>query len=348
MFCKFTHTIAVVLALLAIPVHAEVAVIEGVDDDQFQELLTVWLSGKGEVALHGMAELANDDNLAAQIFIGQTSDAHISGHIFETLDRHARHAITHKDDGSLFGKRWLRVAAKRHPLAKALIELSSIETMDAAFAYLQTHDEHYRMASTLGILLFQGYFDAVFTAAENGWVEKISEFSVFSSIAVLTFQGEPTKEMQIRIERLYPNLNLTESTPEFAEFAMWGRPVGSFGGKNLMGYPESLLADRDLYERLENYTVNDERMEAARFLCNHVCPESLPTCGSALKAHQFAYTRYWERNYSPVEALVSTERYRASDRFVLDMRRLLLQTKQAPEAIRPIDACFADFLTLEP
>ncbi|MCB9960204.1 MAG: hypothetical protein H6843_16535 [Rhodospirillaceae bacterium] len=94
--------------------------LEGADSPVFQTALDRWLQGDDERSLPVLAQLANDENLAAQILLGAIYDrALIRTPWLAALSRSEERALFRFDDGR-FGVPWLRYAAARAEVAELL------------------------------------------------------------------------------------------------------------------------------------------------------------------------------------------------------------------------------------
>lgn len=343
----FAFTFSVGLASWALS--AEDVSIEGSSDPAFRELMTTWLLGYDEAALNGLAELAHEDHLAAQIFLGQITGVarHTSDHILLGLDRSERQALTAKDDGSRFGIRWLRVAQDRHPLAWSLANYGHVERYQKALEYFLEHGEVFMQATVLPRLVSQGQHQAVLNYASKGQINEFYKPIVATFIRVSLFLGYPIPGgPEGPLVQEYASTEDITSKRQL-EFTFWGRPKGisreSEDGKQA-AYVEAILRDAALLGRLEKYAQSDIRLKPALELCSRICPGDAVSCTVALKAHIFVYSRFWSSSHSPVEALLATSDYRDSARYPADMRRLLLQSEHNPSDVQPLDACFAHYL----
>ncbi|EFL90113.1 hypothetical protein [Ahrensia sp. R2A130] len=320
------------------------------DDPNFQQVLEVWLNGNDSAALNELAKMANEDHLAAQIFLGQIVGraSHTSRDLLDGLGRDDRRAITRKNDGSRRGKSWLWVAEDRHPLAWALVNVQQPETLVQALSYLLDHDEKFPQWRGINSLINWQEMDSLFRFAAEGKIDEIYRPWVAMYIRGKLLLGKPVPGgPNGALVQEYAKIGDVYTSPAEHEFLFWGRPpkiLFDLSKGVYPGYPESLVDNASLFNRLQGISLSDVRMKPLLGLCKRICPKSAAACTVALKAHQHSFGRTLSRTHSPVEALVSTSKYRASVRFPADIRRVLSDSKQDPEALRPVDACFADFL----
>ncbi len=94
--------------------------IEGAESPAFRDALEGWLQGNDEQSLPVLADLARQENLAAQILLGTIYDRGlIRTPWLEGLSSADRRALFRYDDGR-FGVPWLRHAAERSELAELI------------------------------------------------------------------------------------------------------------------------------------------------------------------------------------------------------------------------------------
>lgn len=130
----------------------QAAVIPGQDCPAFQTALQDWLDGKDMAALTQLAELARQDNRAAQIFLARVAEeTHLHSHVTGTLPR-AERVILLRQPGGLSGKSWLNAAQEDVPLAKALLLAKNIWKRQTSAPSLLSYGETtlaLRLANTL-------------------------------------------------------------------------------------------------------------------------------------------------------------------------------------------------------
>ena len=115
---------ALVALLFACALPAKAVEIPGQNSPAFQVVLQDWLDGKDRTALAQLAELARQDNRAAQIFLARLAEeTHLHAHVTGSLPRAERIALL-RQPGGLSGKSWLKAAQVDVPLAVALQQAS--------------------------------------------------------------------------------------------------------------------------------------------------------------------------------------------------------------------------------
>lgn len=111
--------IAIVVFFLSLPA---IAAVDGEDAPDFQIAKQAWLDGQDDVAaLKLLGDLARQENLAAQLLLGLIRRGNGTQPDVDHLNSKERRALFNRMDRR-FGTPWLRIAAKRHPLAKALTQ----------------------------------------------------------------------------------------------------------------------------------------------------------------------------------------------------------------------------------
>ena len=115
--------ILAVVMLLSLGQQLSAETLEGADHPEFTAHLALWLSGEEAAPVAGFAELAQSDNLAAQVLLGLIDKrGALQGPETAWLTRTERIAQL-RASGGLSGQNWVTYAAARSPFAQALADL---------------------------------------------------------------------------------------------------------------------------------------------------------------------------------------------------------------------------------
>lgn len=340
----------IVLALVAaggFAAQAKTVQVDGANDATFRDSIQQWLNGEDLVALTRLATMANDGNLAAQIFMGVVTNGvapHTSSQLLLHMSQEQRRLLSRFTTGENAGKSWLEVAQDRHPLAKAYRDFDDNRLYQKAFDYLFAHGERFLASEAHTRYINQGGFRTALRGAEKGHYDSVSKPWLAAAVrnAAMLGLSKPSAKLREMFDGVEDAFSDTGR-----EFHFWGRPYDAIFDPNTrkrIGYPDTILSDPALHNRLRGLVVYDPRMAPVRQLCDSICPNSASGCGIALRAHISSYDRFWNKSRSPIEAFISTKDYRKSARFTGDMRRLMASEPQTPSAVAPLSVCFSDYM----
>jgi hypothetical protein len=344
---SLSRFIIFLVALGSLPIVAQKSAIAGADDPEFQTLVDLWLDGKDKVALDGMADLANDSHLAAQLFLGVITNGvanHTSSRLLLRLPQSQRNHITRLANGPHAGKPWLMAAREHHPLAQAYLDYKDQWKYKPAFDQLFTHNEWFLAYDAHVAYMNLGGLNTVLRGADRSHYDVVSKPWVAPFVQRAAQLGLPKPSAKLLAE--YAKVGDANYGTEH-EFYYWGRSEDTHidpQTKRAENYPRVILRRPALHNRLRGYVVHDPRMAPVRQLCDQICPNSSSSCGIALRAHMRSYDKFWNKSRSPINALVGTARYRKSVRFPRDMRALLSLEPTTPSAVAPLSVCFSDFM----
>lgn len=345
-------TFCALIFTLGPSIQAQEIEIDGANDTEFRSLLQDWLEGDEKTALTSLAGLAQNDHIAAQIFLGQLSN--YAPHTLLDLSRDERLALRAPKEGRKLGKSWLVKAQDRHPFAWALANTYHEENYREALTYFMNHGETYMQGHGFIKLLNKTDWATMFHFAQKGQVNEALKpwVAFYLRSSALLQQHQSTDDIipggaNGPLAQEYALIDAPTFSDTEQEFVSWGRPSnflsGHKDGKHPT-YPASILQDAPLHQRLMHLAQTDVRLAPVRDLCERVCPEEPISCTIALKAYVLGYTQFWHETHSPIEAFISTSDHRASARYTKDMRHRLLRSNRSPEESRPLSLCFANYL----
>lgn len=97
--------------------------LEGMDDPEFQGVLSLWLSGDEERAIPALAALSRDDHTASQLLLGLIDKtAAIQGPLIASLSRAERVTLL-RAKGGISGQNWIHAAARNTVIAQNWVSL---------------------------------------------------------------------------------------------------------------------------------------------------------------------------------------------------------------------------------
>ncbi|WIY26195.1 hypothetical protein [Parasedimentitalea psychrophila] len=284
-------------------------------------------------ALSQLAELARQDNRAAQIFLARVAEeTHLHAHVTGSLPRAERVALL-RQPGGLSGKSWLKTAQVDVPLALALLQSKNIREREGPAIALLTFGEITLGLRTTNVLI------------QNGFADEASN-------ALLSVEDLPKDAIVLADSlRRIPS----GRTPNYAGVSIL---PGKYRSINASDIENGITAEdrlswvqffpRDLWEGGRgaeiaiSHTINVPSLQPLAQFCRRNCSESADRC-TALGASVLS-TSYHPFS-SPLENLLSNEDYWASPRIEADVaRRLPDLTKYGPW-LRGFDACFGDEMT---
>lgn len=337
-----------------------IAPLAGAADPAFRDAVILWLNGDDSNALPALANLANADNLAAQIFLGVIDRRlHAETAWLNALGREQRNVIFRRPD-SRFGTPWLSVAAGSGSRLAALLRGPEPEpdgrfTADPALELAEL-GEPWATASFLGVLLNQGQ-----------WAEVVRMADIV-----------PAYDEQAMVWAAATHL----SDPDSADLRMDG--LQAIGADRMAGYMFLLLANpvdpavagvaegvrefaravvhgRDLSRDDAPYsdaasTFLDDWLAAAdaaallRTWCSTACPGEEAACAQDLYALLFGVHTLPYVTASPLETVVPQDVWLDTPRAmrVLDWNALGFARAHADPAATlaqlPLQACVKDRL----
>ena len=311
-----------------------VADISGQDNQRFKEALEAWLAGTDDLGvLQRLAVLANADNLAAQISLGMLHKRYeLIDDVARSISQEEFLAIMMKPDGR-FGKRWLEVAAPSSPLARLLL---SREVGDYAAHAIALADEgaiypaisYARVALNIAASNREDVVGALKALIHPKIVAYTkSEVRFFANMEisrrVLHGDGENAKELI--------GLLIELPQPDLAERMLQSTIADRIGADQLAG------AEDRLRFRGQVLMLHPDLQPVAQFL-SKTCPKNT--------AYHFGLLYYSRRGFpisdafiSPLEPIVTTDRWRASGRFTKDFLAMLRPTEPHLQNLKQLSPC---------
>ena len=311
-----------------------VADISGQDNHRYQEALEAWLSGTDDLgALQRLAGLAIADNLAAQITLGMLRKRYeIIDEVARSISQEEFRAIMTKPDGR-FGERWLEVAAPSSPFARLLLSREVADYASHAIALADEGAIYPAITSARVALNIAASSREDVVSALNALMHpKIvaytkSEVRFFANMEisrrVLHGDGENAKELiGLLIELPEPNLAdrmLQITIPDILARGQLGEDKDKvrFRGQVLMIHPD---------------------LQAVVQFLSKTCTEDT--------AYHFGLLYYSRRGFpisdaliSPLEPIVTTDRWRASGRFAKDFLKMIRPTEPHLKNLKQLSPC---------
>jgi len=318
------RTLPLICLLLLSPVVAAAQsslIIPGQSDDGFVAALGHWLEGDDTTALPALSELAQQDNRAAQVFLGQIEPlTYLHSNLTADMDRRDRIALL-RSPGGLSGRSWLAEAQQDIAFASTLLDMrgtgSRLEATAVALELGQPRQALWgvlRLRNGDGPDYFSIFPDVValslhpLIVQEGRWLG----LGVFRGMArQMRSPGELPWDAD-RYPALLQALNRTGTFPRDEELNWRFLISGSPGWDSRFG---ELPADHG------GFLAQMPMLESFLNMCDVSCPGRARTC--MMVASFVTPDPLYLYTYSPAEWAVSTEIYRAAARFGDDMRRLV-------------------------
>lgn len=262
----------------------------------FDGTLDTWLAGDDKTALTAFADLARGGDADAQLFLGQiASQAHYWPAEVAALPRKERNALL-RAPGGLSGKSWTAIAAETDPRAQAFDGVTRIGEKTGAMATLLEMGE--------------------IATVEKAWPGFISSGTDWEGALRLAMHPAASEAMRLTA----PGLDDIVKNGSAATTPL------------VMGLRRSELRWRDALVNLDLLTAEGNRisqmadMGAFVRFCETACSgDAALQCVGAIWSSSSGDPALLVT--SPVEQLLSTERYRESPRAVRDVARAINQTQ---------------------
>ncbi|NSX56384.1 hypothetical protein [Parasulfitobacter algicola] len=294
------------------PVFAWANTIPGQDAPKFQAAIDLWLDGDDTAALTVFSELARDDNTAAQIFLGQLEPLlHLHTHVTGSLSRADRIALLRQPEG-LSGKSWLERAQNDSALAAALLKSRRVgEKADAIGTLLEFNEQQSALLPLISIGN-QGNLETLAKLHENPAVTGAAKAYIESVLGAPQSIGTTSKTKQ----------------PEQSSdrILLQSIPLPSQTGSNIVA---TALAEQMALR--PEYSPIQKLCEASCVNRNRCMVGVIATLSGEPS---------WIKLASPVETLLSTERYHKSPRIRDDLkRRVTMQPLYKSGWLQNYDQC---------
>ncbi|WP_208354080.1 hypothetical protein [Pseudaestuariivita rosea] len=308
--------IAVLITLLASPAFS---VIPGQRDAAFQDALQVWLSGDDAAALRALSDLANDDNRAAQIFLGQIEPLiFLHDHVTGNLTREERIELLRQPSG-ISGQSWLEVAREDTPLADAFARVRRIGEKADGIATLLEYGENAATLLPLISLANQRELAALEDLRENPYVTGVIQTYIEHVL------GDP------QTVGLMPKTQRGVSPSDDRLFADDAVLLESSILPNQTGVNAEIDSVVDQMAARPEY-------DPIRTLCEKSCADRTRCMAGIVATMQGEPA--WIKLASPVETLLPTETYHGSRRIVNDLkRRIVMQPLYKSGWLENYDQC---------
>ncbi|NRB21063.1 MAG: hypothetical protein HRU33_26910 [Rhodobacteraceae bacterium] len=316
---------ALVALLISFALPARAVEIPGQDSPAFQTALQDWLDGKDMTALTQLAELARQDNRAAQIFLARVAEeTHLHAHVTGSLPRAERMALL-RQPGGLSGKSWLKAAQVDVPLAMAILQSKNIRERERAGATLLEYGES-TLALRLANTLMQNW---QFSEARRILVlmdlslgaVKVLMFSVVNKGAM----GRPLFGPEEH--RVQNHVDPVTGISVAAQLAVFPEPLRVF------------FEDKRYREFVLTGVMEVPELEPAISWCSAHCGRSVPQC---VLAASFVGQGKYSPFSSPVESLLPNDVYWSSSRIEADIARSAPDLTHYGKYLRKYDACFVE------
>jgi len=283
------------------------------------EAVDAWLADDDATAVPALAHLAQDGDADAQVFLGRIATRTLSPYL-AGLPRSARNAIL-RAPGGLSGKSWITVAASAgQPLAQAFaagrMPPYSIGNVEALLSMGEVS------AATQHLLrsVPSGPMAGIDALIEGGSLPPSSRYAAWLSVV------EHAKLTEAMFEILRQSLSVDDPGP----IIVLDRVAKRYGMKRTARFEEMadvLLGSARLFievkdELFSSLMVNSYPGQSLARFCSQACPDAFHQCLSDTVVLISGYDESW-RLTSPVESMVSAERYNQSPRAVAEVIRLI-------------------------
>ncbi len=323
------NTIIGLAALTVMSLHAASASaseIDGSSDVTYRTALSDWLAGNDTSALNSLAELSREDNRAAQIFLGQ-----IEHKLW--LHQHATMDLTRKEKISLLrnpkglsGKSWLETASTDLELARLFIAARRpYENSNVGMELLSLGELSTALPQIYRALFADDPLGALELSLHTNAIPHTAGF-VAPMIYDLPFLAREYSLISMddpRLEKIQSRLHMTSDASGVGH-VMWSQPgpCGIWGGVNRGAETPSASDLVDQPEQLREIglkLMDEPELQSIISAIELSCPGEIPEVLASLQTTSNEPLTFL--TFSPVEALLSTDEYRLSERFQLDVRR---------------------------
>ncbi|MGB0900418.1 hypothetical protein [Halocynthiibacter sp.] len=306
------------------------AIISGQNDPGFVAALELWLEGEDLPALQALSDLAENNNTAAQIFLGQLyAKQDLYGPDFEFAPTEFL-GPSDRTDASRRSLDLLTEAGKTEPLAMLLHAPDALETNQQIVNRVEDLFKHGEI--TIGLITAQKLLGRA------------------PDVTIPTLEGDPTSlsmdALGFWFERMViknggirnasrlpvPGTEWTAKDIPAGYTAAAGYEVTSARMQRRRHAQHGLQLD-GLYRELATEVAHWAPM--VRY-CDRHCPASRDTCASA--ATQF-FAAIPVPFASPSERLLSAEQYWDSERIFADLVRFFPEARKYPDAYADTDIC---------
>jgi len=319
---------AIVALLITFVPSAKAVEIPGQGSPAFQAVLQDWLDGNDMAALTQLAELARQDNRAAQIFLARVAEeAYLHTHVTGSLPRAERVALL-RQPGGLSGKSWLKAAQEDVPLALAMLQSKNVNEKGAATPVLLKYGETTLALRLANTILKGGQFSETHQILRQmdvslGAVKVLMYMAVNGGAMGLPMFGPKNERMKHRVD--------PKSGVSFAD------QLGAVGVT-----PRVFFEDERYRDLVMSEVVKVPELLPVVNWCNINCANSAQQCSVAAL---FGGVNNYGLFSSPSESLLSNVTYWSSPRIEADIARRLPDLTEYGPWLRGFDACFAATMT---
>jgi len=314
-----------ILMVSGVAANSEDRKIAGSDAPEYNKAVSQWLDGEDKAALISLAELARQDNRAAQILLASIAvNGNLHAHVTSKLSRNERIALLRIPEG-LSGKSWLTAAEQSEPLATALLQARKIGSKAPAIRTLIEFGEMQTALIAAQSMLYQGEANALIAALQGLENRLPAEAEVILAWArnqsADSTQGSYAGSARIGTLQF---ADLQYATSELA----WEAPS-----------PGQVIDGSDWYQAAIDNAENITSWRPIRNLCEKSCAETVNNCtvtGASLlwQAGPFPMR-------SPIEALIPNDQYWQSARIEADITRKIPNLNRFENSLDGnMNACF--------
>ncbi|WP_298853419.1 hypothetical protein [uncultured Ruegeria sp.] len=298
------------ICLSSIAVISEAGSLQGEDAPEFQGAVRAWLDGDDLRALQDLSEQAQQGNAAAQILLASiASRSSFHSHVTADMDRKERIELLRKS-GGLSGKTWLTEAQNSEPLALALLQASRIGEKAPAIAALVELGEPQTAMIAAQSMLLNGKAGELISVLQ-GLDGKLPKEADVLLVWALFQASQGSANRYAGSARVAGTLSGDERFLE-SELA-WGAFT-----------PRELVENSDVREAATRLSGEIEAWTPIRNFCSEHCSGEVSVCtatGATLLSSPFTPR-------SPLQGLISNERYWASERIEGDVVRSIVDLRQ--------------------
>lgn len=323
-----TRLFALGLLLVLGSANLHAATINGADDPRFQSALSTWLDGQDLAALEALANLARDDNRAAQILLAQIQNKiWLHDHVTAGLDRKQRIALLREPKG-LSGRSWLVSAAEDTPLA----------------AYLFEARKPYETPEIGNALLAAGELDAALPLVGHGFMfgDALGSLELALHERAIPYMSGLANLIISQLPQLEKSGWLSADDPRFDQLRERLADLPANNGFERRFWGAAALRELQPGSReFRDLGANMAAMPAMKPLVDIAqrhCPDDVASALAALqRAHPGIPLSL--SLFSPVESLLPTARYQTSPRFEKDILRRIDHDISDAAVVQNADAC---------